>query len=110
MIFFTFEAIPSWVHICVNILKFLCSDKSKRPVMPAYPDWNLIEDYVQFYRDTNWLSIDFESSVGNFKIFNFLSPTELIKIGSETGFGTIHTLRRQRSGEWVQKMAIFACG
>ena len=59
MIFFTFEAIPSWVHICVNILKFLCSDKSKRPVMPAYPDWNLIEDYVKFYRDTNWLSIDF---------------------------------------------------
>ena len=59
MAFFTFEAIPSWVHVCVYIFVFLCSDKPKRPVVPAYPDGNLVEDNMQFYRDTDWFSIDF---------------------------------------------------
>ena len=44
MAFFNFEAIPSWVHVCMDCFKFLCSDKTKRPVVPAYPDGNLVED------------------------------------------------------------------
>ena len=107
MAFFTFEAIPSWVHVCVYSFKFLCSDKTKRPVVPAYPYGNLIEDNMELYRDADWLSVDFESSIRHFKIVNFLSPTKLIKISSETGFGTINILRKQRTG-WVQEMAFFA--
>ena len=33
MVFFKFETIPSWVHICMNCFKFLLSHKTKRSVV-----------------------------------------------------------------------------